>query len=82
MPVAVTEDTDTELVLSFGNEQTFVHVNKENCTVTFTDAYGNAILAEQTGIDNRAGKRKVTFAPMNDAAFYGGGYNGDRKSVV
>lgn len=78
MPVAVTEDTDTELVLSFGNEQTFVHVNKENCTVTFTDAYGNAILAEQTGIDNRAGKRKVTFAPMNDAAFYGGGYNGAR----
>lgn len=78
MPLAVTEDTDTELVLGFGTERTLVHVNKENCTVTFTDADGNAILAEQTGIDNRAGKRKVAFAPMNDAAFYGGGYNGAR----
>lgn len=78
LPMAVTEDTDSEVVFTFGNGQTLVHINKEYCTVTFTDSDGNHILAEQGGLDNRAGKRGVTFAAMNDAAFYGGGYNGAR----
>lgn len=55
-----------------------VLVNKATCTVSFADMSGNTILAEKGGIANGSNPRSISFQPMDDQAFYGGGYNGQR----
>lgn len=74
--INVTDDTDESLVLS--TAATSIIVDKSNCTLKFADTDGNVILSEYKGLDNFSSTRSVTFRPMGDVAFYGGGYNGQR----
>ncbi|MDE6231379.1 MAG: starch-binding protein [Muribaculaceae bacterium] len=68
-------ENDSELIVAVADGVT-VAVNKETATVEFRDADGRVILAEDKGLRNNSGSRRISFLPMNDAAFYGGGYNG------
>ena len=79
-PASVTmrlvEDTEESLVFNIG--KLYVTLNKSNCTLTFAEGdTGTVRLRENGGIDNCEGSRKITFQGMGDAAFYGGGYNGN-----
>lgn len=69
-------ETDDALVLS--TEGTRVTVTKADCRISFMDKSGRVILCEKDGLDNSASPRMASFEGMNDAAFYGGGYNGRR----
>ncbi len=57
-----------------------VHVEKAASKVSFHDRYDNLYLAELSGLSNRVGNIKATFQGMEDEAFYGGGYNGNRTN--
>lgn len=57
---------------------TIVSVAKADCHVSFSDASGRLILREKNGLDNTASPRTASFEGMNEEAFYGGGYNGQR----
>lgn len=72
--------TDNDDSLTLLTSATKVIVSKSNCAVSFADAAGNVRLSEKEGINNSARPHKVTFNPMNDIAFYGGGYNGQRAN--
>lgn len=72
---SVTESDGAVTIVTAG---TLVSVSRADCHVAFTDAAGNVILSEKTGVDNSVFPRTVTFNAMNDGAFYGGGYNGQR----
>ena len=72
---SVSED-GAALVLS--TEATTVTVAKADCRISFSDKSGRVVLREKDGLDNSAASRMVSFEGMNDAAFYGGGYNGRR----
>lgn len=70
------EDTEENLVFHIG--ELYVTLDKSNCTLTFAEGNtGNVRLQEKGGIDNTKGNGKITFRGMGDAAFYGGGYNGN-----
>lgn len=83
-------DTDEQLVyqLSGNAPYTYVIVDKATSFVSFAEgSAANISLAENAGLRNSKGSCKVSFQPMGDAAFYGGGYNGgtanlDNCSVV
>lgn len=79
-PEAVYTVDDEEDNLTLLTSATKVIVNKSNCAISFADAAGNVRLSEKEGINNSAHPRKVTFKPMNDIGFYGGGYNGQRTN--
>lgn len=51
-------------------------VSKSNTLITFLNEDGSEGLTELNGLVNSNGSVNVTFQPMNDAGFYGGGYNG------
>lgn len=72
---AVTEQTDA-IVLNTG--AIVVTVDKTDCHICFADKAGKVILREKDGLDNSVAPRMASFEGMNDAAFYGGGYNGRR----
>lgn len=72
---SVSEDDDN---LTLSTAATQVIVNKANCAVSFADMAGSVRLSEKEGLNNSVRPHRVTFNPMNDAAFYGGGYNGQR----
>lgn len=72
---SVSEGGDA-LVLS--TEGTVVTVAKTDCHISFSDNSGRVVLCEKDGLDNSAAPRMASFEGMNDAAFYGGGYNGRR----
>lgn len=57
---------------------TVVTVAKANCHVSFSDNSGKLVLREKNGLDNSMAPRTASFEGMNDEAFYGGGYNGQR----
>lgn len=57
-----------------------VSVNKENCLVSFQNRYGTEQLAEKTGLINIPGKISMQFEPMQESAFYGGGYTGNNAN--
>lgn len=83
--ITVTATPDASYSVSEDNESITlttaalkVTVSKKTCTVTFADRSDNVILAEQGGINNGTNPRRISFQPMSDAAFYGGGYNGQR----
>ena len=71
----VSED-DENLTLATASLKAIV--NKATCTVSFADMAGTTILAEKGGIANGSNPRSISFQPMDDQAFYGGGYNGQR----
>lgn len=73
--VSVSDET-ANLVLSTGKLQ--VLVSKENGKVSFVNPDGTTILAENDGVDNGGGTKTISFEPMGDKGFYGGGYNGQR----
>lgn len=66
-------DGGDELIVSAGNSA--VHVNKQTSLLSFADN-GTVRLKEKTCLNNAANSKTVTFEPQNEAAFYGGGYNG------
>lgn len=72
---SVSEDGDA-LVLS--TAATTLTVAKADCHISFSDKSGRVVLREKSGLDNSASPRMASFEGMNDAAFYGGGYNGRR----
>ncbi len=71
----VTDNNDAIVIVTGGTK---VGISRADCRVSFSDASGNIVLSEKTGLDNSSYPRSVTFNGMNDAAFYGGGYNGQR----
>lgn len=73
--VSVSDET-ANLVLSTGKLQ--VLVSKENGKVSFVNPDGTTILAENDGVDNSGDTKTISFQPMGDKGFYGGGYNGQR----
>lgn len=70
--------SDDESAILLATAGLRVNVSKINCQITFADADGKVLLREDGGLDNSARPRQISFAAMNDAAFYGGGYNGQR----
>lgn len=74
---SISEDDDN---LTLSTAATRVIVNKANCAVSFADMAGSVRLSEKEGLNNSSRPHKVTFNAMNDAAFYGGGYNGQRTN--
>lgn len=69
---------DTDGTLDIITPGTTVSVNKSDSKVTFRDNNGRTVLAEDPSAEvlNADGSRGFRFLGMNDAAFYGGGYNG------
>ena len=75
---SVTEnDTDITLSISGGIK---AHIDKTTCQVSFHDINDNLYLRELSGLVNNPGRIEVSFESMNDAGFYGGGYNGNRTN--
>lgn len=74
---SISEDDDN---LTLSTAATRVMINKANCAVSFADMAGSVRLSEKEGLNNSVRPHRVTFNPMNDAAFYGGGYNGQRTN--
>ena len=58
-----------------------VSVNRADCKVEFIGPDGTTVLREDGGLDNSAIPRRISFEGMGDAAFYGGGYNGQRVDL-
>lgn len=72
---SVTEEGDAIVLRTAA---TVVSVAKANCHVSFHDLSGKLVLREKYGLDNSAAPRTASFEGMDDEAFYGGGYNGQR----
>lgn len=70
------EETDDAIILKTAG--TIVRVEKVDSRISFANAAGDVILREKDGLDNSSVPRRISFAAMNDGAFYGGGYNGKR----
>lgn len=64
--------------LSLSTAQTTVVLDKADCHLSFHNHSGQEILSESSGLNNSTLPRTVHFKGMNDKAFYGGGYNGQR----
>lgn len=76
-PSYTVNENDNEIVIVV-EDGVNVHVDKDKCIVSFRDKAGNIYLEEQNGLANQSGNVSVSFKPMSDEAFYGGGYNGSR----
>ncbi|MDE6267067.1 MAG: starch-binding protein [Muribaculaceae bacterium] len=73
---SITED-DNEVILSVTDGVKAV-VEKATSLVSFYNPGEDvATLVESGGLINRQGNVSVSFAPMGDTGFYGGGYNGN-----
>lgn len=72
------QETDSAYVISTAAMKAVV--NKSTATIAYQDATGT-LLSEDAGIDNTAMPRTCSFRGMGDAAFYGGGYNGQQVNV-
>lgn len=72
-----TTETDTHYIFAIPEGVT-VKVEKTTSLLTFfNEGASEATLAELGGLTNKAGNVSVTFQGMDDAGFYGGGYNGN-----
>lgn len=60
---------------------TVVNVAKENGLISFFDGKGNLKLREENYLRNLQSNHSVKFASMNDAAFFGAGYNGKNGNI-
>ena len=77
-PVGEFSVSEEEYALVLKTGATTVTVAKADCRIGFSDKSGRVVLSEKEGLDNSSAPRMVSFEGMNDAAFYGGGYNGRR----
>lgn len=81
---SVSENADAIVI---GTSESRVSVRRSDARVEFADANGNVRLLERGGLNNSALPRRIDFDGMDDAAFYGGGYNGkyvnlDGKTLI
>ena len=74
--VATVTDEAGKLVLSTSGMR--AEIDKSNGKISFIDENGNLVLREKDGINNANGTKTISFDPMGDKGFYGGGYNGQR----
>lgn len=74
--VATVTDEAGKLVLSTSGMR--AEIDKSNGKISFIDENGNVVLREKDGINNANGTKTISFDPMGDKGFYGGGYNGQR----
>lgn len=73
------EETPSSLIVK--TAATEVEVDKSTCAVSFLDSSGRTVLSENEGMDNHSVPRTCSFKGMNEAAFYGGGYNGQHVNL-
>lgn len=74
--VTGTNDDTAEVLSLFVDGNKKLEVNKEDCIITFLKENEEVALKELNGLVNTKGRVEVSFEGMNDAGFYGGGYNG------
>ncbi len=75
--VTGTNDDTAEVLSLFVDGKKKLEVNKEDCIITFLKENEEVALKELNGLVNTIGRIEVSFEGMNDAGFYGGGYNGN-----
>lgn len=76
----VIDDDETALLIKIFNGTT-VSIARSTGLISFIDKKGKEKLSEMSSLNNRGDSKTVKFAPMGDAAFYGGGYNGSNSNI-
>lgn len=77
-PVGTPDVSESDVAVTLSTPALRVDVAKVDGRISFRDPSGRLVLREKGGLDNSSRPRRATFEGMGDAAFYGGGYNGQR----